>query len=208
MIIKKHLKIFILIICSLFVSSIIIANKSNLNKKTFQIGMPYQGGVIFYIDSTGEHGLICSMIDIVPNKVEWSNVHDKSINYKSSDKSGYNNSVFITKQEGHKASAAQLCLDYINIDYGTGVYDDWYLPSSKEFELLVQLHDLVHKDVINKVNRTIKKDNNPSTIEITAFTYWTSSEFSSLLAIGGSIYKNPSNDTKSTKNFVRAIRPF
>lgn len=44
---------------------------------------------------------------------------------------GQGNSINIMKQSGHTASAASLCDDYV-----VGAYDDWFLPSKNELDLM------------------------------------------------------------------------
>jgi hypothetical protein len=35
-------------------------------------------------------------------------------------------------QVGYTGGAAKVCDDYVNVETGTGVYSDWYLPSKNE----------------------------------------------------------------------------
>ena len=99
-------------------------------------GELYGGGVIFWVDQTGEHGLICSMTDLSTGKV-WSNITGTEIGLTAqSDWNGQGNTNAIIGQSGHTNSAAKLCNDYVNADYGTGVYSDWYLPARGELNHL------------------------------------------------------------------------
>lgn len=91
------------------------------------IGELYGGGVVFWVDHTGEHGLIVSMVDLSSDFI-WSNISDLFIG-TTNDWDGAGNTTAIIGQAGHTSSAAKLCDDYTNADYGTGTYSDWYLPS-------------------------------------------------------------------------------
>ncbi len=94
------------------------------------VGELYGGGVVFWLDHTGQHGLIVNMTDLSASQ-EWSNITNISIG-TTNDWDGANNTTAITSQSGHTNSAAKLCEDYTNAEYGTGTFSDWYLPSIAE----------------------------------------------------------------------------
>ena len=65
---------------------------------THYIGKAYQGGIIFWLDETGEHGLIVSMIDLSTSQI-WSNVSTTLIGGPAqSDWNGLVNSNAIISQ--------------------------------------------------------------------------------------------------------------
>jgi hypothetical protein len=133
------------------------------------VGELYGGGVVFYVDHTGNHGLICSEVEM--GYMPWSNVASANIGIDNQLGQGlFNgkvNSEAIVSQPGHTTSAAKACLDYVNENYGTGIYDDWYLPSQGEFLLLWNNSMLVQK--------ALSKDTNPNTWFYDNY-YWTSTE--------------------------------
>jgi hypothetical protein len=45
------------------------ASDASNSTAAFKIGQPYHGGIIFYVDSSGQHGLIASVSDLVTPKV-------------------------------------------------------------------------------------------------------------------------------------------
>jgi hypothetical protein len=98
-------------------------------------------------------------------------------------------------------SGAKLCLDYINEDYGTGLYSDWYLPARAELNLL-----WVH---FYEVQKTLESDGNPATVKIATDNYWSSTEESDgsawyyYFTNGGTAAVN-----KHNMQSVRAIREF
>lgn len=165
------------------------------------LGEPYQGGVIFYLDHTGEHGLICSMIDLT-NGTPWSNVSSTLVGASAqSDWNGLGNSTAITGQAGHTSSAAKLCTDYANADYGTGVYDDWFLPSLEQLNILYRAK--------YQVNKTIDTDGNSSTTLLQRMTYWTSTEATNTYALFVRFDQGTVGQSlKTASNQVRAIRSF
>ena len=132
------------------------------------IGEFYGGGIVFYVDHTGKHGLICGLVDLSGNQ-GWSNVGSLIGAAAQSDWDGRSNTNAIINQAGHNNSAAKLCDEYINADYGTGIYSDWYLPTELE---LFKLYDAMY--LINKIFDT---DGNISTAPFwKEASYWSSTE--------------------------------
>lgn len=165
------------------------------------VGELYGGGVVFWVDHTGQHGLIASMIDLSTSQV-WSNVSSTLIGTTAqSDWDGLSNSNAIVGQATHSSSAAKLCLDYTNADYGTGTYSDWYLPSRCE------LNDLWNN--IKAVQKALDSDGNAATTEIAKTYYWSSSENANSSAWYFDFgYGSPSYLGKANTYHVRAVRAF
>jgi hypothetical protein len=166
---------------------------------THYVGEIYGGGVVFYVDQTGNHGLICSMIDL--GYVTWSNVVSLIGLTAQSDWDGQSNTNAIIAQAGHTGSAAKLCDDYTNVNYGTGAYSDWYLPS---------LHQLVKLwGAVYEVNKALDSDGNGATTSIIKNYYWSSTE--STAGIAWVIYfysSDPLIESKVNADYVRAVRAF
>ena len=99
------------------------------------IGLAYQGGIIFYVDETGQHGLI-SAIENLEEIYEWgcygSNIYGAN---GVSLGTGYQNTIDILSAgcdtEGGGINAAEACDGY-QVDN----FNDWYLPSYAELELI------------------------------------------------------------------------
>jgi len=167
------------------------------------IGELYGGGVVFWVDSTGEHGLIVSMIDLSTG-ARWSNIDDVEIGSDArSDWNGQSNSTVIMSQSGFTDGAAKLCDDYTNEDYGTGTYSNWYLPSITEFKILW--------DHFYEVQKTLDTDGNSSTTIIKKWYYWTSNEQredESWVGILENYNIEFGHYFKSDSHYVRAIRTF
>ena len=160
---------------------------------TRYVGEPYQGGIIVDVwkDNLGvEHGLIMSYVNLA-NKV-WSNVNIAAL---LSATDGLANSNAIVAEAGHTTSMAQDCLNYTNLNYGTGVYSDWYLPSIGEM-------------VCTMKNRIILTEAIPGlgATGLLQAQYWTSTPTSPTLALqlshGTLIYG------AATKNSTKVGRPF
>ena len=153
----------------------------------FKIGQSYQGGIIFYIDSSKQHGLIAAPSDQSAG-IQWDNGTQPNDPITGATGTaigtGLANTNAIIKAQGAGNYAASLCHN-LNL----GGYTDWYLPSRDE---LNQLY----------FNQAVVGG-------FTSYYYWSSSEFDSNLAW----YQNFGSDGQdgNFKYFtlaVRAVRAF
>ena len=119
-------------------STVSQSNSSNA-VAAFQIGQHYNGGTIFYIDNSGQHGLIVSNADLLDNNQSTQISWKKGKNVVTGATgtavgTGASNTQKIVNALGTTGQyAALLCYKY-----KTGIYKDWYLPSKKELDLLYQ----------------------------------------------------------------------
>ena len=108
-----------------------------LPNNTFEINGEYNGGKIFYIDETGLHGLIADTSNQLSSS--WGS---NSTNTGATDLDngfGKKNTEKIINTLGcYTSNAACLC----NKNYIEG-YNDWYLPSKGELDILFAQKDLV-----------------------------------------------------------------
>jgi len=93
------------------------------------IGDTYAGGIIFYLDSTGCHGLVCAPTDQGTNIP--ASVETVSFSVHNGIGAGYINTEYIVGLIGDGNYAAKLCYDL-----SVAGYDDWYLPSKYELDLM------------------------------------------------------------------------
>jgi hypothetical protein len=157
------------------------------------------GGWIIYKKpaATGQSTDTCwQYLETAPADVEgskvWSNVKDELVGGTSTGVgNGKENTQKIIAQAGHKDSAAKACDDFI-AKFDGKTFDDWFLPSKDELELMYL---------------TLKKKNlgNFKTDD----WYWSSSE-----DYGGSAwgqlfsYGYQANDFKFHGSYVRCSRAF
>jgi len=98
---------------------------------TLAIGDSYQGGIIFWLDATGQHGLIAATTD-QSTGIQWYNGTSTTTNaVRDGIGAGMYNTEQIIASQGTGSYAAQLCANYQG-----GGYGDWYLPSKYELNLL------------------------------------------------------------------------
>ncbi|MCL2097619.1 MAG: Ig-like domain-containing protein [Bacteroidales bacterium] len=149
-----------------------------------QVGQAYQGGIIAYVDETGRHGLIAAPEDQSDGILWWNGSYIETGATATAIGTGKSNTEKIIEKQGAGAYAAQLCDDLVIDDY-----DDWFLPSQDELNILY-------------VNR----------IAIGGFmeaAYWSSSESDNY----GAWYQYfangfQSNTRKDSEGRVRAVRAF
>ncbi len=98
---------------------------------TLAIGDSYQGGIIFWLDNTGQHGLIAATAD-QSTGMQWYNGSYTITNaVRDGVGAGKYNTERVIANQGAGSYAAQLCANYQG-----GGYGDWYLPSKYELSLL------------------------------------------------------------------------
>jgi hypothetical protein len=111
------------------------------------IGELFGGGIVYWLDHTGQHGLIVSLINISQSSA-WSNISNVRIGSPAqSTWNGQGNSTAIMGQAGHVESAAKLCDNYSNNNYGTGVYTDWYLPAVDQLSLIYHARCILNEHI-------------------------------------------------------------
>ena len=92
------------------------------------IGQNYAGGIIFYLDETGEHGLVCAATD--QGIYAWG-CPGTSILTATGIGTGASNTAAIVALCSTPNTAAKIC-DNLVLEG----YSDWFLPSKDEFNLM------------------------------------------------------------------------
>jgi hypothetical protein len=162
-------------------------NELSFTSAKFQLRQLFAGGIIFYLDSTKEHGLVCANASI--GSYEWgcsnSNVGwGTSINFGS----GLSNTQNIMAACSGSNVAAKVARGIT-----LNGYTNWYLPSVGELLMIKQ----------NVSNFNV----GPTGV------FWSSSEdnqvYAKRVALYNSTTNNPNSyDTKYTANPVLPIRAF
>jgi hypothetical protein len=163
----------------------------------YSVGDYAFGGVVFWVDDDGEHGLVCAIEDLSSGK-NWtlSNYHT----YVSYDGiyAGEMNTTIIISLEATENHNSTTCASGACRLYSDGTYSDWYLPSKAELNLMYQ-----NKATINATATA----NGGS--DFTTNPYWSSTEYDEnaacyqIFSTGSQSYTN-----KSSGLLVRPIRSF
>ena len=171
---------------SVIIPGISVANLS--------IGDTYQGGIIFYLDGSGCHGLVAAPSD-QSTGIQWHNAsYIDTYAYGNGIGSGEGNSQGIRRWQGTCSScyASQLCQD-LNL----GGKTDWYLPSKYELNLMYE--NIGQGNVLGLGNVG----------NFANYYYWSSTEYGNNFAWRQIFHGGlqPSYNKYNTFN-VRAIRAF
>jgi hypothetical protein len=160
-------------------------NEVSFTTNLTTIGSNYAGGIVFYIDSTGQHGLVCAPSD--QGWYQWGCYGTDISGTSTAFGTGMANTLAIVNGCGQRPIAASACNDLV-----LNGYDDWYLPSVNELSLLYQ--NLRTQNLGN----------------FSVSSYWSSSQNGTgyawnVVFLDGLVLEN---DGKSANFRVRAIRSF
>jgi hypothetical protein len=168
--------------------------------KAYKVGDFAHGGIVFWVDATGQHGLVCAKSD-QSTGIRWSvETSTRTMARANGPKAGFMNTAIIIVNEGYgdgNTYAARLCNESQITEEGK-TYADWYLPSKEELFLMYQNKAIVDSTAVAHGGNSL-----------TLTYYWSSTEYDS----GSAWYFNFSNAatffiSKSDSLYVRAVRAF
>jgi hypothetical protein len=146
--------------------------------------MSYAGGIIFDLDSSGQHGLVCAPFD--QGAVPWGCIGTNIPNTTTAVGSGAINTALILASCTFRPNAASVCEDLV-----LNGYSDWYLPSLGELQLIY--------------NRLY----NQGLGGFGGLWSWSSSQYNSVAAWNLRFYSGYSDTGyKDSNDQVRAVRAF
>jgi hypothetical protein len=93
------------------------------------IGKPYAGGIVFDLDSSGQHGLVCAPSD--QGYFPWGCYGTDIPNTSTTVGTGATNTAYIMGGCSERPIAASVCSDLV-----LNGYSDWYLPSLGELQMM------------------------------------------------------------------------
>jgi hypothetical protein len=93
------------------------------------IGMSYAGGIIFDLDSSGQHGLVCAPSD--QGAYPWGCYGTDIPNTSTAVGTGATSTANIVAGCTQRPIAASVCADLV-----LNGYSDWYLPSIGEVQMM------------------------------------------------------------------------
>ncbi len=130
----------LLFVLLMMVSTFSSCKKDGTDDPKVTIGQDYQGGIVFYVDDTGKHGLIAATSDL---SAFWQ--YCTGYNCGTLVNGAYGTAVGTGKQNTidivnalSGGSAAYTCDQWVFAGY-----DDWFLPSIDELKLMYQYKDMI-----------------------------------------------------------------
>lgn len=172
--------------------------------KSHFVGEIYGGGIVFFVEKNGNHGLVASLEDVCKN-VPWASLPAPAIPFPtfgkyprgprtfSSDIDGLYNTKMIIKT-GYENSAAFHCSNY-----SSNTFHDWYLPALDELKALMNSKILINQILGDSTNN----------FEPLSDSYWSSTN-TELYSNGTWAYKSRFELVNMFTNRlnVRAVRKF
>ena len=163
------------------------------------IGDFAHGGVVFWVDDTGEHGLVCAKND--QSIVRWyAGTYVMTMARGNGPMSGEMNTSIIIASQGSGDGyiyAARTCAE-LQMTEASKTYGDWYLPSRQELLLMYN-----NKTTIYATSRA------NGGLGLASEKYFSSTEFSSSSAWYVDFLNGAEGtDNKSQSFRVRAVRSF
>ncbi len=107
---------------------------------TYSIGDFTHGGIVFWLDETKRHGLVCAKVDQTSGVRWYSGTNTHSMAFGDGPFAGNMNTAIIIANEGYgdgQSYAARFCNE-LKITEDGKTYADWYLPSIGELDLMYQ----------------------------------------------------------------------
>ncbi|NGZ90176.1 Lcl C-terminal domain-containing protein [Psychroflexus maritimus] len=170
---------------------------------TYSVGDFAQVGIVFWVDETGQHGLVAAKEDQDGGSViQWYNGNDTDTEaHGDGVYAGEMNTLLIIANQGSNSNdyAAGVCANY-TVTEGGVTYGDWYLPSKKELDLMYQ----------NKATIDATAGANGGSGFASAY-YWSSTEHASNNQLARRLDFGNGGwfaSHKNTNHRVRAIRSF
>jgi hypothetical protein len=175
----------------------------------YGIGEIHEGGYIFYLDGSGEHGLVAALTNLPLAKWGcWGTLVGGTSNNVGT---GQANTTLIVNNTCHIGDgitgAAEAC-----DSYDDGTYDDWFLPSRNEL-------DLMWKNLHRYGCSNTAPDSSPCPTALGGFYegnfndytyYWSSTEYSKFFAWIQYFFNGNQSRVSKNNNFrlVQAVRAF
>jgi hypothetical protein len=172
------------------------------NVKNYKVGDFKHGGIVFWVDETGQHGLVCSKNN-QSISIKWFGGTFGTTQAKGNGlyAGKTNNTIIIATHavvgDNGDIYAARLCNELEVVENNT-LYGDWYLPSRYELNLMYKNKVAINTTAAANGGEDFVKD-----------AYWSSTEESENKAwVLDFSNGNETPVLKSIKDPVRAIRSF
>lgn len=174
-----------------------------LNVITYSVGDFAQGGIVYWVDETEQHGLVCAKTDQSTGTQWFAGTTGYTRAYGDGPFSGeMNTSIIISSHvaigDDGGNYAARICAQ-LKITEGGKTYGDWYLPSKEELYLMYLNKDIIDATAIANGGSAFPENE----------AYWSSTEYDDIEAWRTGFYGGFEYQVyKGNYSNVRAIRAF
>jgi Protein of unknown function (DUF1566) len=169
---------------------------------TYTVGDFAHGGIVFWVDETGQHGLVCAKDDQSAGIRWYAGTYGSTQANGDGCYSGKDNTAIIIASQvaiGDDGTtyAARICNE-LQVTEGGKTYGDWYLPSKEELTLMYTNRATINGTASSNGGFSFAMD-----------TYWSSTEASPNVALYYDFFAGYSNtDPKQNSHRIRAVRAF
>lgn len=171
-----------------------------ISKTTYAMGDFAHGGVVFWVDETGEHGMVCAKQDQSTGIRWYAGAYTNTIAKGDGPLAGEMNTAIVIASQGYgdgNTYATRICSE-LEITEGGKTYGDWYLPSRTSLEIMYQNKTLIDSTAVANGGGSF-----------TADFYWGSTEMTNN-HVWVQDFDNgvPAFSWKQNLLYVRAVRTF
>jgi len=169
----------------------------------YSFGDYAQGGIVYWVDNTGQHGLVCALNEQSDGIRWYAGTYGVTRAKGDAPFSGeMNTAITVSSQvaigDDGVNYAAYLC-SKLWVTFNGKKYGDWYLPSKRELELIHLNHMEINSAIIAHGGTTIPYSGHWSSTEDDGNNAWME-----YFSVGG-----PQSSVSKDQDFnVRAIRAF
>jgi hypothetical protein len=188
-------------------ANIVRQSDGTLAIRQYKIGDFAQGGIIFWVDESGEHGLACAKYDQDGGSgIRWhaGTYGNTQANGQGPYSGEMNSAIIIASQsaigDDGNTYAARICAE-LQISEGGKSFGDWYLPSIQELTLIYNNNHFIDSTAVANGGTELKD-----------WFYWSSTEENNEKALGQILAGIDGGDVfpvlKDATSAVRAVRIF
>lgn len=156
--------------------------------KTYTVGDFTQGGIIFWLEDSGQHGLVCAKADY-PQFLMWDTKF-KTVE-EGFDSPTPENPILLSLGDGPYSGEMNTSIIIAALGYGNGriyagaacnelqvteneiTYGDWYLPSREELNMMYKNRKIIDKIALENGGNVFHQIGDNGTI---GNSYWSSTE--------------------------------
>jgi len=145
---------------------------TNATDNIYEVGDLAQGGVVFWVDATGRHGLVCAISDQSAG-IRWHAGTKGSTQAKGDGiYAGKSNTAIAISShvaigDDGETYAARICNELVVTENGVD-YGDWYLPSMVELGIMYNNKNLINSSAVSAGGNAFASDFYWSSTEINA----------------------------------------